>query len=59
MMDHQFNIFLVEIYETERTKLKYFLGAKVLAPKPVNQSPKQPEYGTGISVLHIIFHNLF
>ena len=30
---------------TEKTKLeKYYLGARVLAPKPVYQSPKWPGY---------------
>ena len=44
IIDHYFNIF-VEI-QLKEENLKYFLHAKVSAPKLVYQSPKQPEYVT-------------
>ena len=53
MINHYFNIFFVEIQRKEKN-LKYLLGTKVLIPKPVNQSPKQPEYVAGIFVLYIV-----
>ena len=57
IIDHYFNVFFIEV-QLKEENLKYFLRAKVSAPKPVYQSPKRPEYVTGIFVLYIVFPNI-
>ena len=44
IIDHYFNVVLVEIRLKIKKLEKSFLGARVWAPKPVYRSPKRPEY---------------